>query len=131
MPFDTGKKKVPIPCKNFITSLIVLNALLQIDGIPVTYTGQSSIRESFPRCVSEPLAVVSITLQGMADDGPSKAVYHHIHPYLRGNACYVNLDYNFGTAPDLASFSDRLNSLVDAFETGELQRYVNGAFKYS
>jgi hypothetical protein len=88
------------------------------------------MRESFPRCVSEPLAIVSITIQGMADDGPSKATYDHIRPYLRGNACYINIDFNFGTILDSTSFFERLDSLVDLFETGELQRYVNG-FKYS
>lgn len=100
------------------------------EKIKVYYTGQASIRESFPRCVSEPLAIISITLQGMPDDGPSKAIYEHLIPYLQGNTCYVNIDFNFGTNHDSTSFLERLNSLVDLFVTGELQRCVNSALKY-
>jgi hypothetical protein len=74
------------------------------------------------RCVSEPLAIVSITLQGLADGGPSKLTYEHLVPYLRGNTCYVNIDFNFGTIAETQSFSERLEALVDLFETGELQR---------
>lgn len=77
--------------------------------------------------MSEPLAIISITLQGLADDGPSKATYEHLVPYLHGNACYVNIDYNFGTDKDSESFSKRLNSLADLFETGQLKRYANKA----
>jgi hypothetical protein len=87
----------------------------------VVFKGQGSTRESFPRCVSEPLAIVSITLQGLADDGPSRPAFDHIVPYLRGNACYVNVDFNFSSDAETQSFSERLDTLVDYFE-GDLQR---------
>jgi hypothetical protein len=88
----------------------------------VVLKGQGSTRESFPRTVSEPLAIVSITLQGLADDGPSRPLFEHLVPYLRGNTCYVNIDFNFGSLPDIQSFSQRLEIMVDLFESGQLQR---------
>jgi len=104
--------------------------MLKVDQEIIQYNGQASTRESFPRCTSEPLAIISITLQGLADDGPPKVAYEHIVPYLRGNACYVNIDFNFGTDQDSQSFSKRLDRLADCLEKGELKRYVNVHLKY-
>lgn len=81
------------------------------------------MRESFLRCVSEPLAVLSIILQGMPDEGPPKIVYEHLVPYLQGNACYAKVDFNFGTPKGCASFTTRLNALVKMFQAGQLKRY--------
>jgi len=58
----------------------------------------------------------------MADNGPQRAVYEHLVPYLQGNACYVNVDFNFGTPQDSDCFKNRLNSLVEMFQEGQLQR---------
>ena len=88
----------------------------------MVFKTQSSTRESFPRCVSEPLAIVSITLQGLADDGPSRLIFDHLVPYLSGNLCYAHLDFNFGSVPEITSFSERLETLETLFESGELQR---------
>lgn len=92
--------------------------------------GQDSTRESFPRCVSEPVAVVSIYLQGMQDLGPSKVAYEHLVPYLNGNTCHVGMDFNLDTPQGQTSFRDRLQSVVDLFETGSLQRCVGHIYRY-
>jgi hypothetical protein len=87
-------------------------------------------RESFQRCVSEPLAIVSIFLQGMQDHGPSRVAYEHVLPYLNGNACHVQLSFDFASPQGQASFLTRLNTLVDLFETGSLQRCVDNFFRH-
>ena len=86
------------------------------------FKGISSTRESFPRCVSEPLAIISITLQGFPDDGPSRTTFDHLVPYLKGNTCYVNLDFNFGSGLEHQSFVERVETLVDLLKSGELAR---------
>lgn len=90
--------------------------------------GHDSTRESFPRCVSEPLALISITLQGFADDGPSRPTFEHLVPYLRGNTCYVNIDFNIASGIERQSLSERLENLDALFESGELQRLVRKAY---
>ena len=87
--------------------------------------GLGSTRESFLRCVSEPLAIVSLTLQGMRDDGPSKMVYQHLIPYLQGNALYANIDFNLGTTDGSKSFLECLDILVDMLGTDELKWCMN------
>ena len=72
--------------------------------------------------MSELLAVISITLQGLPDDGPARSTFDHLVPYLKGNACYVNLDFILGSENEIQSFNKRLEFLVDLFESGELQR---------
>lgn len=119
------EKKDPIQSKNPIVLLFLSNShqhFFKVNGQPVILKGQGSTRESFPRTVSEPLAIVSITLQGLADDGPSRPTFEHLIPYLRGNTCYINLDFNFGSLPEIQSFSERLEAMVDLFESGQLQR---------
>ena len=60
----------------FFSSLsFLIRSFSKINGQPVILKGQGSTRESFLRTVSEPLAIVSITLQGIADDGPSRPSY--------------------------------------------------------
>lgn len=90
--------------------------------------GESSTRENFPRCVSEPLAILSITLQGLADNGPSRLTFEHLVPYLCGNTCYINVDFNFGSIPEIQSFYERFETLADLFESGELQRWANNEY---
>lgn len=120
-----GKKRTPytVTAPFFFSSLsFLIRSFSKINGQPVILKGQGSTRESFLRTVSEPLAIVSITLQGLADDGPSRPSFEHLVPYLRGNACYINLDFNFGSLPEIHSFSERLETMVDLFESGQLQR---------
>lgn len=65
---------------------------------------------------------MSITLQGLADDGPSRPTFEQLVPYLKGNACYAHLDFNLGSEIEEQSFYERLDSLVDLFESGQLKR---------
>jgi hypothetical protein len=64
---------------------------------------------------------VSITLQGLADDGPSRPTFEQLVPYLRGNTCYAHLDFNLGSENEVWSFYEHLDSLVDLFESGQLK----------
>ena len=54
----------------------------------------------------------------MPDNGPAKVVYEHLVPYLQGNACYIHIDFNFGSENDRDSFLHRLDTLVNLFEIG-------------
>lgn len=65
---------------------------------------------------------MSITLQGLADDGPSRPTFEYLIPYLKGNACYVNLDFNLGSSDEIGSFNERLENLVNLFESGDFKR---------
>lgn len=95
--------------------------LFQLKGVALRYTGVASTRESFPRCVSEPVLVISITLEGMPDTGPPRVFYESLAPYLRGGIAYAVLQYNFNTAKGMNSYVERANSLVDMVRSGCLK----------
>ena len=69
--------------------------------------------------VTTPLAIISIHLEGM-DDTPSLNMYYHLHPWLQGNLVHIDMDFNFNNVPH-NDFASRLGSMLDAFETGDLQ----------
>ena len=77
----------------------------------------SSARQHWPTVLTTPLAIISIRLDGMKD-APSIMTYHHIHPWLKGNLIYVDLDFNFEKGDH--EFSERLNLMLDRFESGDL-----------
>jgi len=58
------------------------------------------------------------------DDVSSLIAYHHIYPWLHGNAVHISLDFNFNDVPQ-NDFETRLDNMLDVFEHGHLQEYVN------
>lgn len=83
--------------------------------------GFASTREVFSRCVSEPLAIISITLDGMSDAGSPKVVYETLVPHLKTNVCYINIDFSLAHVGGAVSYAEWANTLVDLFETGCLR----------
>jgi len=58
------------------------------------------------------------------DDTPSLLMYYHLQPWLQGNLAHIRMDFNFDDVPH-NDFGSRLGLMLDAFETGKLQEYVN------
>jgi hypothetical protein len=82
----------------------------------------TSARELWLQLCVDPLLVFSINLQSMnRGDNPARASYEYLKPYFRGNVAYAEIDFNFGTATSQNSYVQRLNRILEAFETGELQ----------
>lgn len=79
----------------------------------------SSSRENWPNIITDPLAIISIHLEGMTDI-PGFIAYHHIHPWLHGNAIHIDLDFNFDDIPK-NDFASRLGTMLDSFECGHLK----------
>lgn len=61
-------------------------------GQRLVFKGQFWTQESFPHCVLELLVIISMTLKGLANDGPLRPMFEHLVPYLRGNICYININ---------------------------------------
>jgi len=57
-------------------------------------------------------------------DTPSLLAYHHLHPWLQGNLVHINMDFNFNGV-SYNDFESRLDSMLNEFETGKFQEYVN------
>lgn len=57
------------------------------------------------------------------DDTPSLLTYYHLQPWLQGNLAHIDIDFNFDDVPH-NNFQARLELMLDAFETGDLQQYV-------
>ncbi|KAF8968065.1 hypothetical protein BDZ97DRAFT_1655612, partial [Flammula alnicola] len=73
---------------------------------------------------SEPLAIISIRLQGMASEHTlAEMAYLHLHPYLLGNLVFLDLDFNILAEEDQALFVERQVKLLQLFETGKLKRF--------
>jgi hypothetical protein len=80
-------------------------------------------RELWPAFCVEPLAIFNIRLEGMpGDENPAYSVYQGLWPYLRGNICYIEFDFNFLTDDGVASFEKRLSKVLDMFDKGEFMK---------
>ncbi len=85
-----------------------------------------STREMWPILCVEPLAIFCIRLEGMStDENPAYSVYQNLWPYLRGNVCYIEFDFNLGSKDGLASLVKRMNRIFAEFEHGAFVRYEN------
>ena len=69
--------------------------------------------------LTTPLAIISIHLEGMVDT-LSYIVYHHLHPWLRGNIVHIDIDFNLTDVPH-NDFGVRLDRMLESFETGKFQ----------
>jgi hypothetical protein len=55
-----------------------------------------------------------------SEENPGRIVYYHLWGYMRGNVVHVALDFNFESGESVASYSQRLNSVLDRLENGDL-----------
>lgn len=56
-------------------------------------------------------------------DTPASIIYHQLHPWLKGNLVYVDIDFDVHEYQ--ADFEDRLDNMLEVFITGSLQEYIS------
>lgn len=88
--------------------------------------GGASQRETFPRCDSTPLAIISIRLEDMEGEGlPPNVVYHSLFQYLPKNIVYIDLPFNLRTSTSQRGYTMRVNELARRLKSGDLKRCVS------
>jgi len=79
----------------------------------------NTAREHWPKIIVNPLAIISIYLEGMADI-LARVTYNHLQTWLQGNIVHIELDFNMTDVPH-NDWAVRLESMLDSFEIGEFK----------
>ena len=62
-------------------------------------------------------------------NSPSFITYHHLSPWLHGNLILVDLIFNFNDPKN--DFESKLGDILDCFDGGDLNEYVNFSLIFS
>jgi hypothetical protein len=99
------------------------NIKLQIQ--PFKLLTPSSTRENWPKTITEPVAIISIRLEGLKDTGtPSILTYNSLFSWLHGNVIHFDIDYNLDNSSSHENFETRLEEMLTTFTRGRFKAYV-------
>lgn len=118
--FDKHESK-PYVCQNVDIFIFLIMYVYIFLIKPLSLKTTRSIKQFWPKVLTEPLAIISICLDGM-DDSPSHIIYHHLRPWFKGNLIHVGFALNFNS--HTAEFESQLDTMLAKFEDGGFQECV-------